>query len=72
MKLRLMFENDKNCLLNEEIILRSQQRFQSDHEVYTEEVNKVALGSRDNKRLQTSNKIETYSHRKNVFKACER
>ena len=72
MKLRLMFENDKNCLLNDEIILRSQQRFQSDHEVYTEEVNKVALGSRDNKRLQTSNKIETYSHRKNVFKACER
>ena len=72
MKLRLMFENYKNCLLNDEVILRSQQRFQSDHEVYTEEVNKVALGSRDNKRLQTSNKIETYSHGKNVFKACER
>ena len=40
--------------------------------MYTDEGNKVALRSHDNKRLQTSNRIETYSHGTNVFKACER
>ena len=59
-------------MLNDEVILRSQQRFKSDHEVYADEGNKVALRSHDNKRLQTSNRIETYSHGTNVFKACER
>ena len=50
-KRMLMFENYKNCLFNDKNILKSQQRFKSDHhEVYTEEVNKVALSSDDNKR----------------------
>ena len=49
-----MFENYKDCLLNDTVILRSEQRFKSDyHEVYTEEVNKIALSSDDDKRLQT-------------------
>ena len=30
--------------------------------MYTEEVNKIALRSNDNKRLQTSHKIITYPH----------
>ena len=48
-KRRLMFENYTDCLFNNEIILRSQQRFKSDHhEVYTEKVNKIALSSSDN------------------------
>ena len=35
-----MFEHYTDCLLNDKIILKSQQRFKSDHhEVYTEEVN---------------------------------
>ena len=42
----------KDCLLNNEIILKSQQRFKSEtHNVYTEEVNKIALSSNDDKRL---------------------
>ena len=46
-----MFENYKNCLFNDKIILKSQQRFKSYfHEVYTEEVNKTALSSNDDKR----------------------
>ena len=35
-KRRLMFENYKDCLFNNKIILQSQQRFKSDHNVYTE------------------------------------
>ena len=37
-----MFENYTDSLFNDKIILKSQQRFKSDHhEVYTEEVNKI-------------------------------
>ena len=40
--------------MNNKVILKSEQRFKSEaHNVYTEEVNKIALGSNDNKKLQT-------------------
>ena len=62
-KRELMFENHKDCLFNGEVILKSQQRFKSDHhKVYTEEVNKIALSSDDDKRLQTFDGIETYPY----------
>ena len=49
-----MFENYRDSLFNNKIIMRSQLRFKSDHHnMYTEEVNKIALNSSDNKRLQT-------------------
>ena len=45
-----MFENYKDCFLSNTVILGSQQRFKSDHhDVYTEEVNKIALSCNDNK-----------------------
>ena len=67
-----MFENYKDCLFNGEVILKSQQRFKSDHhKVYTEEVNKIALSSNDDKRLQTSDRIKTYPYGTNAFKVCE-
>ena len=60
-KLILMFENYKDSLFNDEIILQSQQRFKSDHhKLYTEEFNKIASSSNDDKRLQTVDKITTY------------
>ena len=41
-KRRLKFNDYKNCLLNNEIILKLQQRFKSEtHNVYTEEINKI-------------------------------
>ena len=45
-----MFENYEDCLFNDKIILKSQQRFKSDpHNVYIEEINKIALSSNDDK-----------------------
>ena len=64
--------NYKNCLLNNKIILKSQQRYKSNHhKVYTEEINKIALSSNDDKRLQTSDRIKTYPYGTNAFKVCE-
>ena len=71
-KSRLMFENYRDSLFNNKIIMRSQLRFKSDHHnVYTEEVNKIALNSSDNKRLQTFDGITTYPYGTNAFKVCE-
>ena len=39
--------------------------------MYTEEVNKIALSSTDNKRLQTFNRVTTYPYGTNAFKVCE-
>ena len=73
MKTELMFENYKDCLFNNKIILKSQQRFKSNHhKVYTEEVNKFALSSNDDKRLQTFDRITTYPYETNAFKVSER
>ena len=67
-----MFENYKDCLFNNKIILKSQQRFKSNHhKVYTEEINKIALSSNDDNRLQTSDRIKTYPYGTNTFKVCE-
>ena len=47
-----MFENYKDCLFNDKIILKSQQKFTSDcHNVCTEQFNKIALSSNDDRRL---------------------
>ena len=67
-----MFENYKDLLLNDKTILQSQLRFKSNHhDVYTEEVNKIALNSNDDKRLQTFDSVTTYPYRTNGFKVCE-
>ena len=71
-KRRLMFENYTDCLFNDKTILKSQQRFKSDcHNVYTEQINKIALSSNDDKRLQTFDNITTYPYGTNAFKVCE-
>ena len=56
------FEHYTDCLFNSKTITKLQQRFRSDHHnVYTEEVNKIALSSNDDKRLQTFDRITTYT-----------
>ena len=65
-KRRLMFENCIYCLFNNKIILKSQQRFKSDHHnVYTEQINKIA------QRFQTFYEITTYPYGTNAFKICK-
>ena len=62
-KQKLMFKNYTDCLFNNRTAYRSQQRFKSYyHDVYTEEVNKIALSGNDHKRLQTSDKITAYPY----------
>ena len=71
-KREIMFENFRESLFEGKIISKSQQRFRSDnHNVYTEEINKIGLSSNDDKRLQTFNGITTYSYGTNAFKVCE-
>ena len=62
-KRMIKFDDYKNCLLNGEVILKSQQRFKSKgHDVYTENVNKIALSSNDDKRIVSSDKIISYPY----------
>ena len=71
-KRELMFENYKDSLLNDKIILKSQQRFRTyHHRVYTEKVNKIVLSSNDDKRLQTYNRITAYPYGTPAIKVCE-
>ena len=67
-----MFELYKYCLFNEETMVKTKQRFKSDYRnVYTEEINKIALSSNDDKRIQTFDGITTYPYSTSNFKICE-
>ena len=58
-----MFENYTDFLFNDKFILKSQQRFKSDyHNAYTEQINKIALSSNGDTRLQTFDKTTTYPY----------
>ena len=71
-KQRLKFNDYKDCLLSNEIILKLQQRFKSErHDVYTKEINKSALSSNDDKRLQTFDRITSYTYGTSARKACK-
>ena len=62
----------KDCLLNNEIILKSQQRFKSErHDVYTDDIKKNALSSNDDKRLQTYDRITSYPYGTSAGKVCK-
>ena len=61
-KRMIKFKDYKNCLLKNEVILNSQQRFISKkHDVYTEKINKIALSNND-KRIVSSDKITSYPY----------
>ena len=49
---------------NNKSLLKIPQRFKSEmHNVFTEEINKTALSSNDDKRMQSIDLIETYAYR---------
>ena len=54
-KRMIKFDDYKKCLLNGEVVLKSQQRFKSKgHDVYTENINKIVLSSNDDKKADSS------------------
>ena len=62
-KRMIKFDDFKNCLLKGKVLLKSQQRFISKkHDVYTEDINKIALSNDDDKRIVSSNKITSYPY----------
>ena len=67
-----MFQNFISCLFDNKTVYRSQQRFKRyNHDVYTEDVNKIALSSNYDKRIQTFDRITTNPYGTNVFKVFE-
>ena len=52
----IKFNDYKKCLLSDEVILKSQ------HDVYTENINKISLSNNDEKRIVSSNKISSYPY----------
>ena len=71
-KRELKFNDYYDSIFENKNILESQQRFTSDnHTIYTEEINKIAISSNDDKRIQTYDKITTYPYGTSVFRICE-
>ena len=70
-KKMIKFNDYKKCLLDDEVILKSQQRFISKiHDVYTENINKIGLSNNDDKRIVSSNKISSYPYGYVLKKSC--
>ena len=51
------------------MVLQRQQRFKSErHNVFTDEINKIALNSNDDEGIQSIDSIETYAYRTKKMK----
>ena len=62
-------ENYKEFIKNNRLILKSLQKFRVEkHNVFTEEVNKIALTDNDDKGMQSIYSIETYTYEINEEK----
>ena len=62
-KKMIRFDDYKKCLLNDKVILKSPESFISNkHDVYTEDVNKIALSNDDDKRIVSPDKISSYPY----------
>ena len=70
-KREITSKNFADALFKDKVLIKSQQRLRSDHhKVYTEKVNKIALGSNDDKRIQTFDKVTTYPYGNKAFMVC--
>ena len=63
-KILIKFENHRQLILNNRLILRSYHRYRDKNIMY-EEVNKIALSIRDDKIIQSIDSIRTYAYRTN-------
>ena len=55
-------EDHKEYIKNNKLILKTQQRFRSKKHALTQEINKIAFSSDDDKRIQSIDSIETYAY----------
>ena len=54
-------------------ILKTQQRFKSEkHNVFSEEINEIALSSHDDKRMQSIDSIEKYAYGMSKDLVCKK
>ena len=65
-----MFKNYIDDLLNDKIILKSQQS--DSHNVYIEQINNITLSSNEDNRLQSFDKITTYPYGANAFQSMQK
>ena len=56
-------KDDKEFIKNNRLILKTQKRFKNErHNIFTQEINKIALSLNDDKRVQSSYLKETYAN----------
>ena len=66
-------EDNKEFMKNKKLILKTQQGFRSEkRNVFAEEINKIALSSNDDKRIQSIDSIETYAYEMSKDLACKK
>ena len=59
-------EDQKEFIKNNKLVLKTQRRFKNEkHNVFTEVINKIALSSNDDKRIQSIDLVETYAYEMN-------
>ena len=71
-KNNLSFDHDEDALLKNKTKMASQLSLKSHcYSIFKNEINKIALRSNDEKRLQTFDRITTYPSETNALKVCE-
>ena len=67
----MQFDDYRECLLRRKEQLRIMNVMRSDcHEIYTEEVNKIALSSDDKKRIIMAHGLHTLAYGHTNLKKC--
>ena len=55
-------------MINNKTILKLQLSFRKEkHDVFTEEIDKITLSSNDDKRMQSTDSIETYENKQAII-----
>ena len=63
LKNKINIDGIKEFINNNKSILKIKQRFKSErHNIFTEDISKIALSLNDNKRMQPIHSIETYAY----------
>ena len=66
-------EDQKEVIEINKLILKIQPKFRSDkHNVYTEETDKIALSWNDDRKMQSINSKETYTHGTSKDLVCKK